>query len=383
MLPNIHGISGRRPVAKRIAQTESALGKKARQHTRSVVDSAEAPRATATAREAAKPKNVEPVTDVLHSAPTLGWWNAYFLGKLALFWYGVIGLHPLENLAFALVLLVPIQARWLAPLRTAIAIPIAVALAYYDSWLPPFERLIAQASQVATFSLPYMIELAGRFVSWSAVLALVAAMAAYASVAKHVRVGVVVVSLLCGLAVADRWPQQAADQHAVVSDSEVKLVAANMAVPVADAETDLDRLLANHFTTEAARQVRFNRPAASAMPFDLVLLHVCSLSWDDLRVTGLDQHPLFARFDILLTRFNAAASYSGPAVIRLLRAPCGQSNHTDLYSPAPEHCYLLSALRQAGFEPQLAMNHDGHGDRARARARRGLTRRQDADRRHA
>ncbi|MFN0306130.1 MAG: cellulose biosynthesis protein BcsG, partial [Burkholderiales bacterium] len=167
---------------------------------------------------------------------------------------------------------------------------------------------------------------------------------------------------LGGLAVAERAPRHAADRPAVVSGSEAKLVAAGVVLPTADPETDLDTQLANHFETEATRRVRFNRQAAGAVPFDLVLLHVCSLSWDDLQVTGLDQHPLFARFDILLTRFNAAASYSGPAVIRLLRAPCGQSNHTGLYSPVQEHCYLLPALRQAGFEPELVMNHDGHFD---------------------
>lgn len=294
--------------------------------------------------------------------PSLGWWNAYFLGKLALYWYSVIGLHPLENLAFALVLLVPVQARWLARLRTVVAIPVAAALAYYDSWLPPFERLVAQSSNVAAFSLPYLIEIAGRFVSWPAVLLVVTAVAAYAALAKFLRVGVVVLGLLVALLVLQSMPQRPASQIAAAPRSDAGPGRAVAAAATADSDAKLDALLDAHFREEGSRQVRFSRPAGQAVPFDIVFLHVCSLSWDDLQAVGLDQHPLFARFDILLTRFNSAATYSGPAVIRLLRAPCGQSRHSALYSPAAEQCYLFPALQKAGYEPNLILNHDGHFD---------------------
>src|SRR5207247_4595080 len=100
----------------------------------------------------------------------------------------------------------------------------------------------------------------------------------------------------------------------------------------------------------------------SAPPFDVIFLHVCSLSWDDVKAMGLENHPLWQRFDIVMTRFNSAASYSGPAAIRINRATCGQSSHTDLYSPAPANCYLMSSLQQASFDPQILLNHDGHFD---------------------
>jgi cellulose synthase operon protein YhjU len=87
------------------------------------------------------------------------------------------------------------------------------------------------------------------------------------------------------------------------------------------------------------------------------------MSWDDLRATGLDRHRLLERLDIVLSRFNSAASYSGPAVIRMLRAPCGQLSHSALYAPPAQNgCYLMPALKQAGFETRLALNHDGHFD---------------------
>jgi cellulose synthase operon protein YhjU len=84
------------------------------------------------------------------------------------------------------------------------------------------------------------------------------------------------------------------------------------------------------------------------------------LSWDDLQAVERADDPLLGRFDILLTAFNTAASYSGPAAIRLLRGNCGQPTHKALYEAAPRECLLFDGLQDAGFEPNWLMNHDGH-----------------------
>ena len=300
----------------------------------------------------------------LAQAPTYGSglrlsaWNVYFLAKLALYWQGLIGLHALENLAFALFLLMPLQRRWTSLLRTLLAIPAAAALLYHDSYLPPFERLLAQMSLIGTFSPAYLAELAGRFVSWPAVLALVIVTAGYRIAATRLRVGVFVVAALALLCVVDPSrldkgaPQLVAAARAGASAPAVRA-----------AKPDLDAVLQGHYAGEARRRIAFAPPAADAPPFDVVFLHVCSLAWDDLRATGLDNHPLLQGLDILLTDFNSGASYSGPAVIRMLRAPCGATAHTGLYSPPPDgSCYLLPALKRAGFQPSVVLNHDGHFD---------------------
>ncbi|MBI0525349.1 cellulose biosynthesis protein BcsG, partial [Dickeya dianthicola] len=69
---------------------------------------------------------------------------------------------------------------------------------------------------------------------------------------------------------------------------------------------------------------------------------ICSLSWSDLEVVQLENHPLWKKFDILFRQFNSATAYSGPASIRLLRASCGQQSHTDLYQPVNQQCFLFS-----------------------------------------
>ena len=68
----------------------------------------------------------------------------------------------------------PAARRW----RPWIGVPIAVALLYYDSWLPGFSRVVSQAGLIAGFSAAYLAELAGRFVNVTALAAMAIAVAA-------------------------------------------------------------------------------------------------------------------------------------------------------------------------------------------------------------
>jgi cellulose synthase operon protein YhjU len=291
-------------------------------------------------------------------APAFGWrkasdrlgaWNHYFVAKLALFALGLIDFHLAANLAFAAALFAMAHPRARAA-RPWVAVPVAIALLYYDSRLPGIGRALSQAGLVSSFSGAYLLELAGRFVSWKALAVLVLAVGASLAAARFVRLDAPVAVAMVAMALAFSPAQPAADE--VATRAAIATTPGEAASP--------DAALAQFFRGEAERAVAF--PRAAGVPFDVIFLHVCSLSWDDLEATGLDRHPLFATFDILLKRFNAVSTYSGPAAIRLLRAPCGQPRHPALYDPAPARCLLLPALQEAGLEPQLAMNHDGHFD---------------------
>ncbi len=69
--------------------------------------------------------------------------------------------------------------------------------------------------------------------------------------------------------------------------------------------------------------------------------------------------PVRTQFAIEYKNFNSATSYSGPAAIRLLRASCGQTSHTNLYQPANNDCYLIDNLSKLGFTQHLMMVHNG------------------------
>ncbi|WP_165390907.1 cellulose biosynthesis protein BcsG [Pseudoduganella lutea] len=296
------------------------------------------------------PRNATPAVPRL----ALGGWSYYFLAKLLLAWRGLIGLHALENLAFAALLAVPISDRRLRRLRLALAIPAAIALLYHDSFLPPFSRLWAQRGQVAGFGIDYLAELAGRFVNWQ-VIALLAVGYVLARIAgTWLRLGAVAVA---GLLVMALLPGH---DDAALSGTATSATAAGTVAGTGATATTPDQALAAFFDNESRRSVPFGQ--AGGTPFDVIFLHVCSMSWDDLRAVNLDRHPLLQKADIVFHHFNSAASYSGPAAIRLLRAPCGQPRHGALYQPAAAQCQLFPVLERAGFAQNLAMNHDGHFD---------------------
>jgi cellulose synthase operon protein YhjU len=288
---------------------------------------------------------VEP-EPVVHLPPvstriSLEIWSFYFIAKLILFGMGYIAFHALENLAFAGFVLLTATVRPWRNARNLAAIGLAISLLYYDSWLPPIGRLFSQASVISDFSFSYLVELLLRFLNFSVLGLLFLAWGGYRLVSRWVRVGVLVVSVMAVLGIVQHLPEN----------------------PVTDASRpDMDKVLQEFFAQESQRSVLLTPPPAGAVPFDLVFIHVCSLSWDDVQAVGLEQHPLWRRFDIRMTRFNSATSYSGPAAIHLLRATCGQQEHGQMYSPVPEKCYLMNSLLRAGFEPNTALNHDGKFD---------------------
>lgn len=139
------------------------------------------------------------------------------------------------------------------------------------------------------------------------------------------------------------------------------------AIPAAEAVDSMDpnRYLEAFYAAESEKVVLFKTPQGSATPFDVVILHVCSLSWDDLKEIGIGADaPFFKQFDYLFTNFNSATGYSGPAMRRLLRASCGQKTHAEVHrNDTPKDCLLFDGLASVGYQPYISMTHDGvYGD---------------------
>ena len=179
----------------------------------------------------------------------LGWWNFYFIAKLVLFALGLIGFHLWENLAFA-TLLFAMASPPARRFRPWLGVPVAIALAYYDSWLPGLTRVASQAGLVASFSGAYLMELAGRFVSWTVVAVLAMALAVYIAIARLVRVDVFVLVAMVAMALMLAPPKPAADPTPAAADAGK--AAAPPRAP--------DELLAEFFQQEAMRSVTFSKP---------------------------------------------------------------------------------------------------------------------------
>ncbi|MFO1375894.1 MAG: cellulose biosynthesis protein BcsG [Steroidobacteraceae bacterium] len=291
----------------------------------------------------------------------MGFWNVYFICKIALHLAGSIALHPWFNLALAAVLLLPLPRPALRLPRQIAAVVAAVALLYYESFLPPFRSLISQAGAVTGFSLDYLGELVTRVVEPHLVVWLVLLVAVYTVLTRWLRVTSFV---LLALLVVPFLPLPRAGSGATAPVGAVAAAPSPYArvddgsrLTASTTPAELERAVDRFFAREERRTLAF--PPVT-QDVDIIMIQVCSLAWADLNAIGQQNHPLLSRFDVLFTNFNSAASYSGPAAIRLLRGTCGQEPHDALYDPVAPECQLMTRLQQAGFRPQLLMNHDGH-----------------------
>ncbi|MBI3565740.1 MAG: cellulose biosynthesis protein BcsG [Elusimicrobia bacterium] len=262
-------------------------------------------------------------------------WAFYFAAKLALHFEGAMRVHFLPNFLLAAAAL-PFKPRRASrrgarevALATALAAA-AVALAWYDSYLPPFwyaATFAVENPRVLTSG--FLHGFVGGLVSAGPLLALTAALAAFAYAARRGLhpTPAVLIALLFVPAQALRQPR------------------------------DVAARARGFYERERARRVDFPARAAGK-PFDVVLIHVCSLSWDDLDAIGAGRSRLLEGANYVFTGFNSATSYSTPAALRLLRAPCGQVEHSRLYDPWPSDCSLFDRLRAAGFRSYLAVNYE-------------------------
>ncbi len=282
-------------------------------------------------------------------------WSIYFLLKFGLHLAGLIELALPANALLALALAWPL-AGWPRRLVRTLAVPAALALLYQESPWPPLTRLWTNWSAVSDFSVAYLAELATRIVNAPMLAALLVAGVLLAGLATRLRLSTWVFVGLAVLAFLPSPAQRARDELLAQSASRAGTGGDG---PIGIDQ--LDRTLQSFYDGERAKTLRFpedgNPPA-----FDLVILSVCSLSWDDLEHVRLADMPFMRRLDVVFDRFNSQATYSGPAVMRLLRANCGSAPQAELYAGARAPCQLMRSLERAGYQPAVLLNHDGRFD---------------------
>jgi cellulose synthase operon protein YhjU len=294
----------------------------------------------------------------------MGFWNLYFVVKIFLASIGSLKPSWWLNLLFALGLLVPLRQRWQRTLRQVLAVLAGLALLYHESSLPPFGYLMRQLPGLAAFSPTYLLELARRVFTPAMIYLPILAVAIYVVVNRWVRVTTFVLLALIVLPLWEGIGSLVAQSAAPAGYAANPHADANLANAGADGQTgSYDEQLAAFHHAEKSRRVAFTPPGADpAAQFDVIVIHICSLSWDDIDVSNLDNAPLLSRFDYVFKNFSSAASYSGPAAIRLLRASCGQEPHQDLYGATSADCHVFADLAAAGYDVQFLMNHDGRFD---------------------
>lgn len=309
----------------------------------------------------------------------LGHWNFYFLIKLLLFWGGYLQFNVFYNLLFAAALVFPLGSGWANRIRHIVAIPFGIALFYHDTWYPPIDRLMAQP-EVLSFSFWYVLELLERFINWNMVGAGFIILVVYLYLYQWLRLTTLTILVLAGIglntyvtlpawltqsalttiAQAQRTITPGAATGTVANPAGSPVIVANGPATPTGKPTDaiLNQALDDFYKKEQTRRVSF--PAkVDGPPFDILVLSICSLAWSDLAEVNLTMHPLFKNVDVIFDNFSSSTSYSGPAVLRMLRANCGQTPHAELYREGDAACYLFQTLNTLGFKSEAALNHDG------------------------
>jgi cellulose synthase operon protein YhjU len=312
----------------------------------------------------------------------VGLWSAYFLVKFLLYARGDLGFDPWLNLLLAVFTALPAGNLRQRFAKNVVAIPASVLLVYHDSYLPPITRLVSAWQAASGADLWAHLS---QSVTWKLCAELIGMLFVYGILRRKLRISTFVFIAILGIGIAPnmgRFPvaegaragieahppranvpgADATVAHASGTDAPSTAEPSTAAPPDAPAAAALDTRLASFYAEQRSRQVRFPRAAEDGVPFDILLLQVAALSWDDLRLLNRLHDPLLGRFDIVLSHFNSAAADDAPAAIRLLRGACGQRPEKQLYDPPSRGCSTIEGLRAAGFSPQWLMNYDPQSD---------------------
>ncbi len=311
----------------------------------------------------------------------LGIWNVYFILKFALAHFGYISLQILWNALLLAGLLLPIPSRALRIVRWIVALPLAIALLYSESWLPGIESFTTNAQAIRGFSLRYVAEFVVDFINpqmlgWSVLTVIL-----YFLLRNYLRISLITTALFCWVAAAPLVQTfESGVPGAESASGETKTAAQGEALT--DAKT-VEAWYQAFLEYEKDRRAEIPQGLSEKdTPFDILIVNICSLANDDLQANNLEDHPLFSKFNIRFDHFNGATGYSGPAALRLLTCACGQTDHNTLYDERRPECELLTRLETLGYKQDLYMDHLGEYDNflQSLRDKAGLTAKLASDR---
>lgn len=266
----------------------------------------------------------------------MGLWSFYFLGKLYLYMRGHICFNFILNSLFAIFIILPLPKipsvhKYLKVAKFSLGLIFAFILLWYDSWLPPFFHSVKLLMETEGIAAGYIFHfITNTVLSWeTAVLILILIICIL--LRNRIKLAPVVFILMLIVPLLE-WGK---------TNKE-----------------DLGTYLEAFYRSESKRIIHFEQPKTSAPDFDILIFHICSLSWDDLGTIGMEDYPFLKQFNYLFTKFNTVSSYTNPSIIRLLRTNCGQQSHGALYQDAPKECFLLERLRALDYETYSAVDND-------------------------
>ncbi|MDH3973127.1 MAG: cellulose biosynthesis protein BcsG [Deltaproteobacteria bacterium] len=325
----------------------------------------------------------------------MGLWNFYFLAKLYLYSRHFIRFYLLSNILFVLFLLLPVPkerkfSTQMTIAKQGLSVIIALGLLWKESWLPPplegFARLSEQGIPTGEYILSFLMR---YFINGDMLIIVVILTVSFAvgkgKALTPLTLTLIIMSPLIGVLNAEQKESTSKGLAPGAIIKEVRPLASLEAGEDKSAseksassklndyiteakqknereiiwEKDPQKYADAFFASESERRINFKKIDPPNEPFDIIFLHICSLSWDDLKEVSLEWKSFFKEFHLVFTDFNTVTSYSGPSILRLLKSTCGQPRHEDVYEESEDSCYLFPNLEKVGFESYFASNHDG------------------------
>lgn len=287
-------------------------------------------------------------------------WGFYFLSKFALHCFDKISMHAFNNFLLAVLVFIPFKTKILKIIRNLLGLFFSICLLTNEinSFVVfDFQKLIVIIND---FGLSYIFELIQRLLDFKFLFYFICAFLVYILISWRLRTSTLSFVVIIIVAI---WPMMHFDKKQVNNFENSKnsqSLSSDRDYLVSNEFKNPDEFIRNFFFNESKRKI--NLGIGKNPNFDILLLQVCSLSWDDMDYVNFSNHPVIKESSIIFTDFNTATSYSGPASIRLLQGNCGQKKHQALYEGVDEQCFVFPALEKLGYETQALLNHDGRFD---------------------
>lgn len=286
--------------------------------------------------------------------------NFFGLLEIYLFISGAIRLDIIFNIILFVFVITPLPEKLSAfsvikIIRVFVLVVLAALLLWHQSWLPDIHDTVALVKQYGLPSFDYMFSFVQRVFAMSLLFSLLVLIVVSYSLRKIKMISLVALPLLVIFT-------------PVVTDilgdgSEASIL---IQIPEAEAAEQMApaEYLEEFYAEESERAIVFRQPDPEGPAFDVVVLHICSLSWHDLKEIGMNKdEKFFQQFDYLFSNFNSATGYSGPAMRRMLQANCGQRSHQEIHdSNTPRECMLFESLASVGYQSSISMDHNGDYD---------------------
>lgn len=292
--------------------------------------------------------------------------SVYFIYRFTLYFLGFTRFSVALGALLFVMCLCSFMNRASRIIYNCLLLIFAVVLLYHDSYLPPLTNLTVDFTDNIISDFFYYAEIFIDFINLELVVIFLFVLIVVFFLFDYIYSITVVAALLCYIGMSQlssRIVPVSADMVATSVQNAVQ----SIDIPKQTGDTsseNIENYLKTFLEKEKNRLISMPQELAQDFaPFNVVIVNICSMAYDDIEASKLLGHEVFKKADYSFENFNSVSSYSTPATLRLLRANCGQMTEAEIYEGRRSECELLTSLEQVGYQSSIYFDHNGaYGD---------------------